>query len=133
MASAAVTTFPGLTEAERQMVLYYAIYPNLLLSLHPDYMMTHTLWPRAVDRTEVICEWHFHPAEMAKPDFRADDAIDFWDLTNRQDWNISELSQAGIKSRAYKPGPYSTQESLPHAFDQMILQRERDARSAKQS
>ena len=126
--------FPGLTEAERQVVLYYAIYPNLLLSLHPDYMMTHTLWPHAVDRTQVICEWHFHPAEMAKPDFQADDAIDFWDLTNRQDWNISELSQAGIKSRAYKPGPYSTQESLPHAFDQMILQRERDARSGgKQS
>ena len=24
-------------------VYYYAIFPNLLLSLHPDYMMTHTL------------------------------------------------------------------------------------------
>ncbi|HUJ96154.1 MAG TPA: aromatic ring-hydroxylating dioxygenase subunit alpha [Terriglobales bacterium] len=120
---------PGLTEAERQLVLYYAIYPNLLLSLHPDYMMTHTLWPRAVDSTEVICEWHFHPAEMAKPDFHADDAVNFWDLTNRQDWSISELSQAGIKSRAYQPGPYSTQENLPHAFDEMILHREQEAQS----
>ena len=120
---------PGLTAAERQVVLYYAVYPNLLLSLHPDYMMTHTLWPRAVDRTQVICEWHFHPSEMAKPNFQADDAVDFWDLTNRQDWGISELSQAGIKSRAYKPGPYSTQEGLPHAFDQMILQREREAQT----
>ncbi|PYX36676.1 MAG: hypothetical protein DMG75_09715 [Acidobacteria bacterium] len=49
----------------------------------------------------------------------------FWDLTNKEDWGISQLSQAGIKSRAYKPGPYSVREGLPHAFDQMVLERER--------
>jgi glycine betaine catabolism A len=116
---------PGLTEEERGKVYYYSIYPNLLLSLHPDYMMTHTLWPRAVDRTEVISEWHFHPEEMSKSNFEGDDAVDFWDTTNRQDWGISELSQAGIGSRAYKPGPYSQRESLLQAFDEMIRQRER--------
>jgi glycine betaine catabolism A len=115
---------PCLTESQRKEVRYYAIYPNLLLSLHPDYMMTHTLWPRAVDRTEIICEWHFHPDELAKPNFHAADAIDFWDLTNKEDWRISELSQAGIKSRAYKPGPYSSQEGLLPAFDRMILAHE---------
>jgi Rieske 2Fe-2S family protein len=65
---------------------------------------------------------------MEKPDFRADDAVEFWDLTNKEDWRISELSQAGVKSRAYKPGPYSARESLPHAFDRMILQRENEAK-----
>jgi Rieske 2Fe-2S family protein len=108
---------PGLSERERRMVCYYAIYPNLLLSLHPDYMMTHMLWPRAVDRTEVVCEWHFHPDEMKRPDFQADDAIEFWDRTNREDWAVTELSQAGIASRAYTPGPYSRREALLHAFD----------------
>jgi phenylpropionate dioxygenase-like ring-hydroxylating dioxygenase large terminal subunit len=115
---------PGLAQKERAKVCYYAIYPNFLLSLHPDYMMTHTLWPKAVDRTEIICEWHFHPAEMAKPDFQADDAIAFWDETNRQDWGIVELSQAGIQSRAYTPGPYSTREGLLHAFDEMVVEGE---------
>jgi len=119
---------PCLTDAQRREVRYYAVYPNLFLSLHPDYMMTHTLWPRAVDRTEIICEWHFHPDEMAKPNFQADDAVDFWDLTNKEDWGISELSQAGIRSRAYKPGPYSPREGLPHAFDRMVLEREREAK-----
>jgi len=47
---------PGLTESQRQQVVYYSIYPNFLLSLHPDYVMTHTLWPRAHNRTEIICE-----------------------------------------------------------------------------
>jgi len=118
---------PGLSEDERCKVYYYAIFPNLLLSPHPDYVMTHTLWPRAVDRTDVICEWHFHPDEMLKPDFEANDAVEFWDTTNREDWAISELSQAGIQSRAYRPGPYSRRESLPHAFDQMVLDREKRA------
>jgi glycine betaine catabolism A len=117
---------PGLNEEQRQQVLYYAIYPNLFLSLHPDYVMTHTLWPRAVDRTEVICEWHFHPVEMAKNSFHGDDAVEFWDSTNREDWGVSELSQAGISSRTYTPGPYSPREGLLHALDRMVLLRERE-------
>jgi glycine betaine catabolism A len=116
---------PGLNEVDRRKVCYYSIYPNLLLSLHPDYMMVHTLWPQAVDHTRILCEWHFHPSEMAKPDFFADDAIEFWDTTNREDWSIVELSQAGIKSRVYAPGPYSGREELLHAFDEAVLRRER--------
>ena len=118
---------PGLNEEQRQQVLYYAVYPNLLLSLHPDYVMAHRLWPLAPERTKVVCEWYFHPAEMAKPEFVADDALEFWDKTNREDWLISELSQQGISSRAYTPGPYSAREGLPMAFDRMILQRENSA------
>lgn len=107
---------PGLNAAQRAQVAYYAIYPNLLLSLHPDYMMTHTLWPRAVDRTEVVCEFHFHPAETGP----IDDAVEFWDITNREDWRVSELSQLGIASRAYTPGPYSRREALLAAFDDLV-------------
>jgi Rieske 2Fe-2S family protein len=120
---------PGLGAEERDKVCYYSIFPNFLLSLHPDYMMTATLWPTAVDRTQIIAEWHFHPAEMSKPNFEANDAIDFWDLTNREDWKICELSQAGIQSRAYQPGPYSHREQLLYAFDQMVLERERQAKT----
>jgi Rieske 2Fe-2S family protein len=113
---------PDLTEEQRKQVCYYTVYPNLLLSLHPDYMMTATLWPKAVDRTELICEWHFHPAEMAQSNFHAEDAVEFWDLTNREDWGIVELSQAGIQSRVYTPGPYSGREDLLHIFDEMIAE-----------
>ena len=118
---------PGLNEAQRRQVFYYAIYPNLFLSLHPDYVMAHTLWPEAIDKTRVVCEWYFHANEMAKPDFNADDAVEFWDTTNREDWGISELAQQGISSRAYVPGPYSPRERLPAAFDQWILKHERGA------
>jgi len=113
---------PGLSAAERKLVNYYVVYPNLLLSLHPDYMLTHRLMPRAVDHTQIVCEWHFHPEEMVKPDFESADAIDFWDQTNREDWRICELAQQGVRSRAYTPGPYSKREELLQAFDRVVAE-----------
>ncbi|MDZ4796971.1 MAG: SRPBCC family protein [Bryobacteraceae bacterium] len=71
----------------------------------------------------IECEFHFHPAEMAKKDFVFHDVIDFWDLTNQEDWHIAELSQAGVQSRACTPGPYTAREELLHAFDQWIRRR----------
>ena len=112
---------PGLSEEDRRRVYYYAIFPNMLLSLHPDYMMVHSLWPVAPDRTINICEWHFQPEEMSRDGFDPGDAVEFWDMTNRQDWHVCELSQAGIASRAYTPGPYSNREDLLFAFDRMIV------------
>ena len=112
---------PGLSAEDVRRVYYYAIFPNMLLSLHPDYMLVHTLWPLAPDRTINVCEWHFHPEELARPEFSANDAVEFWDMTNRQDWMVCELSQQGISSRAYTPGPYSNREDLLYAFDQMIV------------
>jgi Rieske 2Fe-2S family protein len=112
---------PALSAEDRRRVYYYAIFPNMLLSLHPDYMMVHTLWPIAPDRTINVCEWHFQPSELARADFDPSDAVDFWDMTNRQDWHVCELSQAGISSRAYTPGPYSNREDLLYAFDRMIV------------
>jgi Rieske 2Fe-2S family protein len=58
---------------------------------------------------------------MKKPGFDPSDAVEFWDTTNREDWRICELSQLGIQSRAYQPGPYSAKEALPRAFDEMIV------------
>jgi Rieske 2Fe-2S family protein len=111
---------PGLSADDRRRVYYYAIFPNMLLSLHPDYMLVHTLWPLAPDRTINICEWHFAPEELARKNFDPSDCVEFWDMTNRQDWHVCELSQAGISSRAYTPGPYSNREDLLFAFDRMI-------------
>jgi Rieske 2Fe-2S family protein len=98
-------------------IYYYSLFPNVLLSLHPDYVMAHTLSPLAADRTQIVCEWFFDPAAMARPGFDPSDAMGFWDMTNRQDWHVCELSQLGISSIAYTPGPYSDEEGLLHAFD----------------
>jgi Rieske 2Fe-2S family protein len=114
---------PGLSAEDRRHVYYYALLPNLLLNLHPDYMLTFELWPQAVDRTEIVCEWHFHPDEVRRAGFDPKGAIDFWELTNRQDWELSDLAQAGIASSGYRPGPYSNREELLIGLDRFVLER----------
>jgi glycine betaine catabolism A len=104
-----------------QQVFYYSIFPNMLLSLHPEYVMVHQLWPQSPDRTLIVCDWLFHPGAFERKDFNPQDAIEFWDTTNKQDWHVCELSQQGISSRAYEPGPYSSREKIPAAWDEYYL------------
>jgi Rieske 2Fe-2S family protein len=113
----------GNTKGEdHHRVFYYSIFANMLLSMHPDYVMVHQLWPQAPDRTLIYCDWFFHPEAFDRKDFRPDDAVEFWDMTNKQDWHVCELSQQGISSRVYKPGPYSSRESIPAAWDRYYLE-----------
>ncbi|MCP5052895.1 MAG: hypothetical protein GY940_37345 [bacterium] len=100
---------------------YFTVFPNMLLSLHPDYVLIHQFVPVAADRSKVVCDWLFHPDAMAKPGFDPSDAVEFWNLTNRQDWMVSELSQEGISSRSYTPGPCSELESMIAAWDKHYL------------
>jgi glycine betaine catabolism A len=114
---------PGLSSDDQRHVYYYCVLPNFFLNLHPDYMLTFTVWPRAADHTEIICEWHFHPDQISKPGFSAKDAVEFWDITNKQDWELSAMAQIGISSKGYQPGPYSNREELLMALDRFVLER----------
>jgi glycine betaine catabolism A len=120
MSGNACASFVGEIE-NLQRVFYYSIFPNMLFSLHPEYVMMHQLWPQSPERTLILCDWLFHPDAFAGKSFKPDDAIEFWDVTNKQDWHMCELSQQGIASRAYKPGPYSSRESIPAAWDDYYL------------
>jgi glycine betaine catabolism A len=102
---------------DHHRVYYYSISPNMLLSLHPDYVMFHTVWPKSPSQSIIHCEWLFHPDSFERADFHPEDGIEFWDMTNRQDWHLCELGQIGVSSRMYQPGPYSPREALPAAFD----------------
>lgn len=113
--------FAGLTAEERSRVYYYTLFPSAFLSLHPDYVLVHRLQPLATDRTRVVCEWYFHPQAISAPGFDPQPAIDFWDLTNRQDWALCENAFRGMRSPAWEPGPYSELESQLAAFDRHYL------------
>lgn len=100
---------------------YYSILPNLLLNLHPDYVMFHLLFPDAPGHSTIVSEWLFNPAAFDLPDFRPQEAVDFWHETNLQDWHVCELGQLGVQSQAYSPGWYTPRESLLAAFDRHYL------------
>ncbi|HKZ99611.1 MAG TPA: aromatic ring-hydroxylating dioxygenase subunit alpha [Thermoplasmata archaeon] len=104
--------FPDLSEEERVRHKGELLYPNAFLSLSPDHVASFLLWPQGPARTRVVCDFLFHPDEMARPDFDPSDAVDFWDLINRQDWAVCERVQAGMQSRAFRHGYYGPMEDL---------------------
>jgi Rieske 2Fe-2S family protein len=118
--STPVPVLPGLGRDLAQQVLYIDLFPGLLLSLHPDYVLTHRLEPLAAGRTSVECQWLFAPEAVARADFDPGYAVDFWDVTNAQDWTACESVQRGVASRGYRPGLLSTQEASLHRFLELV-------------
>ena len=106
----------GLSEQELRTVMYLVGFPNLLVSLHPDYVMTHTMTPLAADRTFVECAWAFPKEAAERPGFDPSYAVDFWDLTNRQDWTACESVQRGLSSPHAQPGPLAPEEEGVYQF-----------------
>jgi Rieske 2Fe-2S family protein len=100
-------------------VEYLGLFPNLLISAHPDYVMAHRMVPLAPDRTWVECSWYFPPpADGVEPD--PSYAVEFWDITNRQDWKACESVQRGLSSPHFKPGVFSPSEDAVHQFVTMV-------------
>jgi glycine betaine catabolism A len=106
------TPIPGV---DARVVEYVQIWPNLLVSAHPDYVMTHRLVPVAPDRTWIECSWYFADEEV-DPAY----AVDFWDLTNRQDWAACESVQRGVGSPHFQPGPFAPREDAVGQFVAMV-------------
>lgn len=102
--------FPGLNEDERSHHNGDLLYPNLFLSLAADHVAAFILRPVSASETQVDCYFLFEQYEAEKPNFNPSDAIEFWDLVNRQDWAICERVQSGMGARVHKQGVFSPME-----------------------
>ncbi len=108
--------FRNIDERLARQVWYLTVMPNFLLSMHPDYVMTHTLTPIGVDQTFVECSWLFPPEAFELDGFDPAYAVDFWDITNREDWAACESVMRGVKNRGYRQGPLSGWEGTVYQF-----------------
>ncbi|MGH2572784.1 MAG: aromatic ring-hydroxylating oxygenase subunit alpha [Actinomycetota bacterium] len=109
-------SFRRLDERRRREVHYFQLLPNLFISAHPDYVLTHLLEPVAAGRTRVRCQWLFPPEARATENFDPSYAVEFWDLTNRQDWSACEGVQRGATGRGYRQAPLSSAEVGVYQF-----------------
>lgn len=92
------------------------LFPLLLTSLQPDYLLTYRLSPLAPDRTRIVFDVWFHPA--ANPDAPA--VYELWDEINAEDRAIIEDQQRNAASRAFVPACYEAVEEGMHAFDRLV-------------
>ena len=105
-----LTVFEGLSDEELTKHKGDIIYPNLFLSFAKDHVAAFILKPIDYNHTEVKCLFLFDQAETNKPEDYFRDVVDFWDLINRQDWEICSRVQQGLKSRAHERGLLSPME-----------------------
>ena len=105
------TPFADLSDAELVNHKGELVYPNLFLSLSCDHVASFVLWPKGPAHTTIVCNFLFHPSEVAKPDFDPSDAADFWDVVNLQDWAICERVQRGMMSKFFTQGLFAPMET----------------------
>jgi glycine betaine catabolism A len=110
----------GLDGPRLRTVSYLGLFPNLLLSLHPDYVMAHLVEPLGPTTCRVTCTWYFPPEAAARPGFDPAYAVEFWDRTNRQDWAACESVQRGMASPHFRPGPLAPVEDAVYHLVTMI-------------
>ena len=115
--------FPGLDQDELTRHKGELVYPNLLLSLSCDHVAAFLLFPEGPARTRITCLFLFTEQEMAEESFDASDAVDFWDLVNKQDWAICESVQRGTGSRAHDHGYYAPMEDWNLDIRRYVLNR----------
>jgi glycine betaine catabolism A len=111
---------PGLDAEQDRRVFYFALFPNLLISPHPDYVLSHRLEPLSPTRTRVECRSLFPRSVVETPGFDGSYASEFWDVTNKQDWAAVESVQRSAASRGFRPGPISEMEEAVYQFFNMV-------------
>jgi glycine betaine catabolism A len=117
--STARAPFSGLSAEDLRRVYYYVLYPANFLSLFPDYATFDWFVPLGPERTRLIFDVYVHRDETDP----GEDAMEFWEMTNRQDWHICEMAHLGSKTAAYFQGRYSSEEEVVHLVDRYYLKR----------
>jgi glycine betaine catabolism A len=84
---------------------YFAITvrPQVFISLVPDHVIAHRMFPLAADQTTVVCDWLFD-ASVIESGQDVSPSVELFDRVNRQDFEACELTQLSMGSRAYRDG-----------------------------
>jgi len=114
---------PFLVEpAHRRRVRDALLFPNVLTSLQPDYLLTYRLHPRGVGQTLVVAEILLHAA-APEDDDALEDLASFWDRTNDEDRRAVEAQQRGLREGDWQSPGYALGEDGMHAFDRLLAAR----------
>jgi glycine betaine catabolism A len=115
--------FPGLNDDEKVRHKGELVYPNLFLSVACDHVAAFILRPVGPELTTITCHFLFERHEIDKEGFDPSDAVDFWDLVNRQDWTVCEAVQRGIAARVHSHGYFAPMEDWNLDIRRYVVER----------
>jgi Rieske 2Fe-2S family protein len=98
--------------------------PNSWHHFMSDHIVTFTTIPLDAETTLVRTKWLVHKDAREGVDYEIDNLTSVWNATNAQDAALVEYAQAGARTPAYEPGPYSPYtETLVEKFCKWYLDR----------
>jgi len=98
--------------------------PNSWHHFMSDHIVTFTTIPLDAETTLVRTKWLVHKDAREGVDYELDNLTSVWNATNVQDATLVEYAQAGARTPAYEPGPYSPYtETLVEKFCKWYLDR----------
>lgn len=98
--------------------------PNSWHHFMSDHIVTFSVIPIGPEETLLRTRWLVHKDAVEGVDYDLDRVTEVWEATNRQDADLVELAQSGLRSPAYEPGPYSPYtEGLVEKFCQWYIGR----------
>jgi choline monooxygenase len=100
--------------------LYYWLYPNFMMNYYDGVLDTNLVRPLAIDRTEVVFDFYF--ADVSESTREKNLAsIKVGDRIQREDLDICESVQRGLRSRAYEAGRLAVRrEAGEHLFHRLL-------------
>ena len=83
---------------------------------YADYGVIYRFIPRGVQATDIELIWLVREDAVDGRDYDLARLIWLWDVTSVADKRIIETNQAGVRSRHYRPGPFSLMEPGTAAY-----------------
>ena len=87
-----------------------------------DHVVLYRFTPLSANTTDCDITWLVRGDAVEGEDYDREELTWLWDVTTIADQHIIERNQAGVNSRFYAPGPYSTMEDFTQKFVDWYLQ-----------
>ncbi len=100
---AGLDAIPGVTPDQDRRYYAITVRPNVFINLVPDHVIFHRMYPMAVDRTVVECDWLYLP-HVVSEGRDVEHSVELFHRVNQQDFDACERTQPAMASRAYRNG-----------------------------
>lgn len=101
--SAGFPRLPGLEPAQDRRYYAVTVRPQVFINLVSDHVILHRMFPLAVDRTVVECDW-LYPGDVVASGADRSSSVELFHRVNQQDFTACERCQQAMASRAYAQG-----------------------------
>jgi phenylpropionate dioxygenase-like ring-hydroxylating dioxygenase large terminal subunit len=94
---------PGVADDQDRRYYAVTVKPNMFINLVPDHVIVHRMFPVAVDRTIVECDW-LYAKDVVATGKDVSRSVELFHRVNEQDFDACARTQPAMSSRAYADG-----------------------------